>query len=209
MTEYDYSPEGYRRYMEKQNSIRRWAEQTGRYEPANPFAPTTPAVRAMTLEGRGHRSDRDRRDRPTPSRSGSGRYETSSSRPTPSRSNSYATVGRHSRPTPTRSTTMPMPPPPPPQPPTPRRSNTYTGYHTTVFYTPAPPPPQLVHSPMSYHHQYFPPPQPQPKSILSKIGSFFSSSSTSSRPEEPGVVYIRKPSKHHRSGKRRDRRYSY
>ncbi|KAJ8095813.1 hypothetical protein PM082_022920 [Marasmius tenuissimus] len=77
MTEYDFSPEGYSRHMAKQDGVRRWAENTGQFYPANPFTPTTPAVQAMMLQGRemdgygyggsgggsGYRSDKEYRDR--------------------------------------------------------------------------------------------------------------------------------------------------
>ncbi|KAK1226108.1 hypothetical protein PQX77_010924 [Marasmius sp. AFHP31] len=101
MTEYDFSPEGYRRHMEKQDVVRRWAEKTGQFYPANPFTPTTPAVQAMALQGRdmdGYRSDREYRDRDRgdKKKSGSGHKHRSRSMggsPTPpnhSRSSSFA-----------------------------------------------------------------------------------------------------------------------
>lgn len=50
MTEYDYSPEAYERYMAKQHSIANWVSKTNSYPPANPFVPTTPAVQAKSLQ---------------------------------------------------------------------------------------------------------------------------------------------------------------
>ncbi|KXN90302.1 hypothetical protein AN958_04335 [Leucoagaricus sp. SymC.cos] len=37
MTEYDYSPDAYKRYLATQQRIARWAENTSRYRPSNPF----------------------------------------------------------------------------------------------------------------------------------------------------------------------------
>ncbi|KAJ8489814.1 hypothetical protein ONZ45_g13432 [Pleurotus djamor] len=80
MTEYDYSPEAYERYIAKQHAIASWVDNTKQYPPANPFVPTTPAVQARSLQrdttkSSGHSShhsrsksakydhDRERRDR--------------------------------------------------------------------------------------------------------------------------------------------------
>ncbi|KAL0059118.1 hypothetical protein AAF712_014167, partial [Marasmius tenuissimus] len=193
MTEYDFSPDAYRRHMEKQDGVRRWAKQTGQFHPANPFTPTTSAVHAMALKDSGRRSDGGYRDR---ERSSSGHKkhrsrstDGTSTPPKPSRSNSYAYAPvtsplaayqtSHSRPPPQRSTTMPTPPPRP-QPP--RRSNTSATTHQ-VFYRPGASiaiiSPQHFASP---HQQQ----QPPRKTFLSKIGSFFSSaSSPSSRAQTP------------------------
>lgn len=39
MTEYDYSPEAYERYVSRQQAIARWVDDTSLYTPANPFVP--------------------------------------------------------------------------------------------------------------------------------------------------------------------------
>jgi hypothetical protein len=39
MTEYDYSPEAYERYVRKQQAIARWVDNTNLHTPANPFVP--------------------------------------------------------------------------------------------------------------------------------------------------------------------------
>ena len=82
--------------MEKQDVVRRWAEQAGQYHPANPFTPTTPAMQAMALremEGSGYRSDREYRDRKKSSDKKHHRSRSTGGSTTPphhSRSNSYA-----------------------------------------------------------------------------------------------------------------------
>lgn len=42
MTEYDYSPDAYERYLATQKRIARWAEDTSRHHPSNPFV-TSPS----------------------------------------------------------------------------------------------------------------------------------------------------------------------
>lgn len=51
MTEYDYSPEAIDAYMQKQEKISRWVDNTldHRRELRNPFTPATPAVHALGL----------------------------------------------------------------------------------------------------------------------------------------------------------------
>ncbi|KAK1222159.1 hypothetical protein PQX77_015004 [Marasmius sp. AFHP31] len=223
MTEYDFSPDAYRRHMEKQDGVRRWAERTGQFHPANPFTPTTPSVQAMALKDSSrHRSGSSSGHKKHRSRSVGG----SSTPPNPSRSNSYAytpvssPLSPHSRPHPQRSSTMPIPPPRP----QPRRSNTSATTHP-IFYRPGEPVivPQgasiTIIPPAPPHHyqqqQYFTP-QPR-KSLLSKIGSFFSSpSSRAQSPNSSGVVYVQrerskssKKSRSSRHGHGGERRYSY
>ncbi|KAF9532361.1 hypothetical protein CPB83DRAFT_847720 [Crepidotus variabilis] len=43
MTEYDYSPDAYERYMATQNRIARWTESTQSYPPSDPFMRRTPS----------------------------------------------------------------------------------------------------------------------------------------------------------------------
>ncbi|KAK1222160.1 hypothetical protein PQX77_015006 [Marasmius sp. AFHP31] len=86
MTEYDFSPDAYRRHMEKQDGVRRWAERTRQFHPANPFTPTTPSVQAMALKDSRHRSGSSSGHKKHRSRSVGG----SSTPPKPSRSDSYA-----------------------------------------------------------------------------------------------------------------------
>ena len=50
MTEYDFSPAAYQKYLETQNRIARWVDKTRRYTPSNPFVPATPAVRPTSLD---------------------------------------------------------------------------------------------------------------------------------------------------------------
>ncbi|KAF9258475.1 hypothetical protein L218DRAFT_730504 [Marasmius fiardii PR-910] len=95
MTEYDYSPEGAARYQQKMDGICRWTYDTGRYRPADPFSPTTPAVQARALQDYSER-ERDR-DYFRTGESGSGQRKNRSrsvgereSRPSHSRSRSYA-----------------------------------------------------------------------------------------------------------------------
>lgn len=57
MTEYDFSPEAYERYLEKQNNIARWVDKTRRYVPSNPFFPTTPAAQYAALNTHVDRTD--------------------------------------------------------------------------------------------------------------------------------------------------------
>ena len=57
MTEYDFSPEAYERYLEKQSNIARWVDKTRRYAPSNPFFPTTPAAQYAALNTRVDRTD--------------------------------------------------------------------------------------------------------------------------------------------------------
>ncbi|KAL0950460.1 hypothetical protein HGRIS_010409 [Hohenbuehelia grisea] len=50
MTEYDYSPDAYERYIAKQLSIARWVDNTNQHAPANPYTPPTPAQRTRPLQ---------------------------------------------------------------------------------------------------------------------------------------------------------------
>ncbi|KAK7030416.1 hypothetical protein VNI00_014160 [Paramarasmius palmivorus] len=90
MTEYDYSPGAVERYQEKLRGIGRWAEETGRYRPANPHLPTTPAMHVQAL--------RDDRDTDIYSRKSSHKHRSrsvdqGSSRPhKPTRSNTYGST---------------------------------------------------------------------------------------------------------------------
>ncbi|KAK1217017.1 hypothetical protein PQX77_020335, partial [Marasmius sp. AFHP31] len=54
MTKYNFSLDAYRRHMEKQDGIRRWAGKTCQFHPANPFTPTTPSVQAVALKDSGN-----------------------------------------------------------------------------------------------------------------------------------------------------------
>ncbi|KAF8626278.1 hypothetical protein AX15_004951 [Amanita polypyramis BW_CC] len=49
MTEYDFSPEAYEKYVQTQHRIARWVDKTRRYTPSDPFVPTTPAARHALL----------------------------------------------------------------------------------------------------------------------------------------------------------------
>lgn len=95
MTEYDYSPEGVARYEQKMATIFRWTSETGRFKPADPFAPTTPALQVRALQDPRDR-ERDRDFRRSESGSSENRKHRSrsmgerDSRPTHSRSHSYA-----------------------------------------------------------------------------------------------------------------------
>jgi len=44
MTEYDFSPEAYDAYIQKQVKISNWVDNTYRYPPANPFITATPTL---------------------------------------------------------------------------------------------------------------------------------------------------------------------
>ncbi|KAL0057788.1 hypothetical protein AAF712_015561 [Marasmius tenuissimus] len=213
MTEYDFSPDG----------VRCWAERTGQFHPANPFTPTTPAVHAMALKDSGRRSDRGHRDR---ERGSSGhkieeyrwiidtaqtfavqllrihsRFESFSCIPNLALPSTPTAFHNHAHP----STSSPTPSP--------------------LKHIPNHPPSLL---PTRRFHHYHPSPTfllptttaaPR-KSFLSKIGSFFSSSSSlSSRAQTPnpsGVVYVQrerskssKKSHLSRHGHRGERRNSY
>ncbi|KLO13625.1 hypothetical protein SCHPADRAFT_903954 [Schizopora paradoxa] len=54
MTEYDYSPEAYERYIAKQQSIARWVERQAQEAPryANPFLPSEAGQPARTVDDR-------------------------------------------------------------------------------------------------------------------------------------------------------------
>lgn len=108
MTEYDYSPEAYEKYLATQHRIASWVDRTLQEEPRNPFTPATPAspnVRQLDDDynsykpshrsssrhaSRQHNRDRDRdRDmkddrRPT-TRHRSSSYSAPVSRPPPTR----------------------------------------------------------------------------------------------------------------------------
>ena len=49
MTEYDYSPEAYERYLATQNRIARWVDGTLSVNPRNPFTPATPAGQPLVI----------------------------------------------------------------------------------------------------------------------------------------------------------------
>ncbi|KAG7093123.1 hypothetical protein E1B28_009408 [Marasmius oreades] len=159
MTEYDYSPEGAARHQQKMDVICRWTHETGRYRPADPFAPTTPAMHVRAIQDvregerdawkgeRGHgrkkhrsRSMGERESRPTHSRSQS--YVQAppvipGSIPQLHGQSSAAYHGHRSQPK--RSTTMPLPPPVPPVPtrsPPVRSHTTHSNQSYNVYYPP-------------------------------------------------------------------------
>ncbi|KAJ3574755.1 hypothetical protein NP233_g1551 [Leucocoprinus birnbaumii] len=83
MTEYDYSPDAYERYLATQRRITRWAEDASRHSPSNPFV-ASPAEEKSTYSAisrgsaspeRSHSKARQRstsdviQHRPQPSRS--------------------------------------------------------------------------------------------------------------------------------------------
>lgn len=59
MTEYDYSPEAYERYMAKQHAITRWVDETSHHAPANPFLPSEALGSPGPALVRGFDSDSD------------------------------------------------------------------------------------------------------------------------------------------------------
>ncbi|KAL0569212.1 hypothetical protein V5O48_012759 [Marasmius crinis-equi] len=148
MTEYDFSPEGYRRHMEKQEVVRRWTENTGRYRPADPYVPATPAVhaaRALKQTGEyrssdsgsyrdGYRSDREY-SRERNGSSGNKKHRSRSvGESKHSRSNSYSYTPQYSSPVGYQAPVIPGPfPQSYPQHPQPKRSATM----------PMPPPPPV------------------------------------------------------------------
>ncbi|KAH6918015.1 hypothetical protein BKA70DRAFT_6215 [Coprinopsis sp. MPI-PUGE-AT-0042] len=62
MTEYDYSPAAYERYMETQDRIDRWRRKAEEQGPCNAFAPTTPHIEFLELTDREEREQRHRYD---------------------------------------------------------------------------------------------------------------------------------------------------
>ncbi|KAK2460601.1 hypothetical protein APHAL10511_007071 [Amanita phalloides] len=105
MTEYDFSPEAYEKYLDTQHRIAQWVDKTRRYVPSNPFVPTTPAARYAALrqsrDSRHDRTDPHRHHRSHSSKHPSRRYR-SSDPPPPS-------LSRHH--TVSHSTAPPMAPP--------------------------------------------------------------------------------------------------
>lgn len=107
MTEYDYSPEAYERFMATQNRIAKWVDTTQQHQPRNPFTPSTPApptfhqplprhIRSSSRhrdDNRSHHSrDSRHRDRDrdlSPSASGSGRHGPPRPRTAPPREDIY------------------------------------------------------------------------------------------------------------------------
>ncbi|KAJ7194878.1 hypothetical protein GGX14DRAFT_678053 [Mycena pura] len=61
MTEYDFSEEAYRRHLDTQARISRWADATGRVPQADPFTPPTPATHTREVPPNSRERDRDRR----------------------------------------------------------------------------------------------------------------------------------------------------
>lgn len=61
MTEYDYSPDAWERYMATQDRIARWVDGTKRAPLCNAFAPATPHLEALALKDKERRKDRYRR----------------------------------------------------------------------------------------------------------------------------------------------------
>ncbi|KAF8803515.1 hypothetical protein BYT27DRAFT_7259972 [Phlegmacium glaucopus] len=55
MTEYDYSPEAFDRYVRKQQTISKWVQKTSKGPMRDPFTPATPAALANDLDA----SDQD------------------------------------------------------------------------------------------------------------------------------------------------------
>ncbi|TFK26146.1 hypothetical protein FA15DRAFT_654623 [Coprinopsis marcescibilis] len=122
MTEYDYSPDAWERYIETQHRIARWVDGTLVQKPCNAFAPATPHIKFLELQdeekrqrkeakkaqsrkrhsydeqARKHRSDRDRdedyEDHRTSSHSSS-KYRQSSSQISGSSSRHERTSSRH------------------------------------------------------------------------------------------------------------------
>ncbi|EAU88220.2 hypothetical protein CC1G_03892 [Coprinopsis cinerea okayama7 len=50
MTEYDYSPEAWERYLATQDRIARWVDGTRKQQPCNAFTPATPHLKALALK---------------------------------------------------------------------------------------------------------------------------------------------------------------
>ncbi|KAF7291400.1 hypothetical protein MIND_01284600 [Mycena indigotica] len=167
MTEYDYSPEAVERHLRKQAGISRWADDTARFPPANPFAPPTPVPGQRDLprakSQRRHSSSRRHRSRsppppmPTPA-------------PTRERSRSVVAPARPKT-APPRGDVYGQPHPQPYPPPQPQQQQQYYQYYIQpqpgqqTYFILAPPPQQhSPHSPhghrraMSYAQQ---PPSPQ------------------------------------------------
>ncbi|TFK42984.1 hypothetical protein BDQ12DRAFT_301932 [Crucibulum laeve] len=120
MTEYDYSPEAYERYLDKQLKIARWVDTTHQYSPSNPFTIATPHIKALkelneeehhrsSRHSSRHRRDEDRyhRDRDRHHRDSSPATSPTSSRPSPTRHRSSSHSVIPTRPTPIRSQTAP------------------------------------------------------------------------------------------------------
>ncbi|EDR10951.1 uncharacterized protein LACBIDRAFT_293446 [Laccaria bicolor S238N-H82] len=61
MTEYDYSPEAYERYLATQNRIARWVDGTLSVNPRNPFTPATPAGQPLVIQRELEEYDDDER----------------------------------------------------------------------------------------------------------------------------------------------------
>ncbi|KAH6919034.1 hypothetical protein BKA70DRAFT_39659 [Coprinopsis sp. MPI-PUGE-AT-0042] len=61
MTEYDYSPDAWERYMATQDRIARWVDGTKHAPLCNAFAPATPHLEALALKDKQRRKDRYRR----------------------------------------------------------------------------------------------------------------------------------------------------
>jgi hypothetical protein len=61
MTEYDYSPEAYERYLATQNRIARWVDGTLTAIPRNPFTPATPAGQPLVFQREPDDHDDDER----------------------------------------------------------------------------------------------------------------------------------------------------
>ncbi|KAF9009416.1 hypothetical protein BDQ17DRAFT_1322987 [Cyathus striatus] len=124
MTEYDYSPEAYERYLATQNRIARWVDNTLQHNPRNPFTPATPAVQALKdLEeeeqlAKQRRRDHRHRDRhPSKHRhtdkhssnhTDDREHHRSSSSSKPSRHRSASQSAAPSRPPPLRAQTSPV-----------------------------------------------------------------------------------------------------
>ncbi|KIK06542.1 hypothetical protein K443DRAFT_129821 [Laccaria amethystina LaAM-08-1] len=64
MTEYDYSPEAYERYLATQNRIARWVDGTLTAIPRNPFTPATPAGQPLVFQREPDDHDDDERRPP-------------------------------------------------------------------------------------------------------------------------------------------------
>lgn len=85
MTEYDYSPEAFEKYLATQSRIARWVDKTNQHQPRNPFTAATPTVPDVPLPGDDYRSRAHGPPPSTQTRHRSASHSASTTRPSHSR----------------------------------------------------------------------------------------------------------------------------
>ncbi|KAF9002899.1 hypothetical protein BDQ17DRAFT_1326283 [Cyathus striatus] len=88
MTEYDYSPDAYEKYLAGQQRIARWVDETQKYPPANPFLPSTAG--SVTSNGGQHHTSRSPQQAYSPHGSASPQGAYAAYRPAPVSLENYA-----------------------------------------------------------------------------------------------------------------------